>query len=514
MTTGRMSGAEGCGTIRGLLDARAAHDPDGVCLLEPGGRALDARALVASARASSAALGRLGIAPGESVAFALGNGLEAAQAVLGIQYGGRRALAVNLVAGTDIMGHALGHGRARAVLTTQALRPQVEAALGAATFEAACDSGTSAVLDVAEVLAGEADVEPARPAAGDDALLMYTSGTTGRPKGVRLTHANLLAGGRNVAAGHGLEPRDRALCTLPLYHINGLCVTLYGPLVSGGSTVLPERFSASGFWGQVTGSRCTWASLVPTQVAYLLHGAGARDAADALRFVRSASAPLAPDVHRAFEARFGLPLIETMGLTETAAQIATNPMPPAARRVGSPGRATGCELRVAGSPHAEGEILVRGPNVMAGYFRDAAATAAALDADGWLRTGDLGRLDGDGFLWVTGRLKELIIRGGENIAPREIDEALLAHPHVLEAAAFGRACADYGERVEAAVVRVPGTHVEEATLLAACEATLGAFRCPERVHFLDELPKGPSGKIQRLRCAELCAAADAPRPVR
>jgi len=344
---------------------------------------------------------------------------------------------------------------------------------------------------------------------------MYTSGTTGRPKGVLLSHANLIAGGENAVIAHKLGPDDRALCVLPLYHINGLCVTLMGPLVSGGSVVMPHRFSASKFWDLLREQDCTWFSVVPTQISYLLHGSrgdeSARQGLGRVRFGRSASAPLAPDVQEAFEARFGIPVIETMGLTETAAQILSNPLPPGTRKIGSPGIAYGNEIRIGDDKQAEvavgeeGEVLVRGGNVMKLYFKNENATREALTRDGWLRTGDLGRMDADGYVFITGRLKELIIKGGENIAPREIDEALYAHPNVIEAAAFACPCPNYGQRVEAGVAVDEGADVSEADLLALCEKRLGTFKTPDRIHFLPELPKGPSGKIQRIKLAELIA---------
>ena len=249
---------------------------------------------------------------------------------------------------------------------------------------------------------------------------------------------------------------------------------------------------------------------MPTIISHLLHGDADPSAAvkARLRFGRSASSALAPDVQTAFEARFGVPIIETMGLTETAAQILSNPLPPGMRKIGSPGMAYGNEVDVLDarqmpcSVGVEGEIAVRGPNVMLEYLHNPEATSGTF-ANGWLRTGDLGRKDADGYLFVTGRLKELIIKGGENIAPREIDEALYAHGDVIEAAAFARPCKTYGERVEAAVRVRDGSALSGEALIALCTQKLGAFKTPDRIHFLPELPKGPSGKIQRLKLLEL-----------
>jgi acyl-CoA synthetase (AMP-forming)/AMP-acid ligase II len=301
------------------------------------------------------------------------------------------------------------------------------------------------------------------------------------------------------------------LSSLPLYHINGQVIATLAPFVSGGSIVAPHRFSVQQWWGLAEAHRCTWINMVPTIIAYLLNAADAAPAAlPHVRFGRSASAPLPPEHHRAFEARFGLPVIEAMGMTECASLVFCNPHDDR-RRHGSPGLPCGVEAGIVGpdgaflGDGAQGEIVLRGPNVMAGYFKAPDKTAEAIDAQGWLRTGDLGHRDADGFYFVTGRLKELIIKGGENIAPREIDEALLRHPAVLEAAAFGVPDAAYGQDIAAAVIAKPGAALIEAELEAWCLRELGRFKTPRRWLMVAELPKGPSGKVQRLKLAELVA---------
>ena len=486
------------GTVRDWVDARAAAGGDAF-VFSDGAAALDWPALQAGARAVAAALTARGVAKGESVAILQPNGREGVLVFFGAVYGGFRATMINLAAGQDAIGYALDHCGARVALVHDSV---------ADVFAAARPEGLQRVTQI-EGAAPLHDITPQ-----DHALLMYTSGTTGRPKGVVHTHASLLAGGWTTAIAHALTSQDRALCVLPICHINGLCVTMMGPLVSGGSVAMCPKFSARQFWDQVDQMQANWFSVVPTIISHLLHG-DANPTADTkarLRFGRSASSALAPDVQTAFEARFGVPIIETMGLTETAAQILSNPLPPAVRKIGSPGLAFGNEVAVLGSdmrPCAvgeEGEIAVRGPNVMLEYLHNPDATAATF-SEGWLRTGDLGRKDVDGYLFVTGRLKELIIKGGENIAPREIDEALYAHADVIEAAAFARPCKTYGERVEAAVRVRAGSTLSNEVLIALCVEKLGKFKAPDRVHFLPELPKGPSGKIQRLKLLEVVDAA-------
>ncbi len=493
------------GSVGDVLAARATETPDVPFLIDPDDTALTYAQVAARAGGLAGWLAAQDIAPGDSVAWAMPNGPTSALTLLGILHGGYLATAINLVAGRDIIAYVLDHSDARIVFVTEETEPLLTEAL-------AQSSSQARLIRVALDLFDHAP-SAAKVTCENDALLMYTSGTTGRPKGVTLTHRALLAGGENPTVAHALTPADRALCTLPLYHINGLCVTIMGPLVSGGSVVLPPKFSVQRFWPLIREHRATWFSVVPTQISYLLHDETPFEAIPSLRFGRSASAPLSPDVQTAFEARFNVPIIETMGLTETAAQILSNPLPPGTRKVGSPGVAIGNEVMIADKAQAEaprgteGEVLVRGPNVMRCYRANPQATAEALTPDGWLRTGDLGRMDSDGYVTITGRLKELIIKGGENIAPREVDEALYTHADVIEAAAFACPCDLYGQRIEAGVMLAKGSTATEAVLIALCIERIGRFKAPDRVHVFPELPKGPSGKIQRIKLAALVLEA-------
>lgn len=273
---------------------------------------------------------------------------------------------------------------------------------------------------------------------------------------------------------------------------------------------MPPKFSAARFWELAIGKACTWINVVPTMISYLLEGeAPAPGRTSGIRFCRSASAALPPEHLLAFERRFGIGVVETMGLTETVAPSFSNPLNPARRKLGSVGRASGCDARVIDAAlqpvpdGVTGEVAIRGPNVMQGYYKDAQATAAAFTPDGWLRTGDLGHRDSDGFFFVTGRIKELIIKGGENIAPREIDEALLRHPAVLDAAAVGMPDRHYGQEILACVVLRAGAVVGEEALRSHCEELLGRYKTPRRIRLVAELPRGPSGKVQRLKLLDL-----------
>jgi acyl-CoA synthetase (AMP-forming)/AMP-acid ligase II len=505
-------------TVRELIDGHARDLADKPFLLAPEDAAVMSYAKLREHVLDIAAhLDALGIGPDGKVAFLLPNGYWTVALFLGAMYSGRVIVPLNAVSGDSALSYVIEHSDCRALFVDENLGKKFAGVLESLPDDVSLiptriDSGPEWPTDAV----GWAELPPLDP--DQDALLIYTSGTTGRPKGVLLTHRNVLAGGRNTMQAHQLTGKDRAMCVLPLYHINGEMVTVMGPLISGGSVVMPRRFSTSTFWETMAGYACTWFSVVPTIIAYLLEHAERegfdRDALaglSGLRFGRSASAPLAPEMHRAFEERFGVPIVETMGLTETAAQILSNPMPPATPKYGSPGIAVGNEAKVVDEhgntcpPGVPGELMIRGANVARGYYKNAEATAAAIDPDGWLHTGDLALQDEDGFFFITGRIKELIIKGGENIAPREIDEALYEHPAVLEAAGFGMPDTFYGQEVMACVALKPGVSCTETEIADVAQERLGAFKAPKRVFILEELPKGPSGKIQRLKLADLIA---------
>jgi long-chain acyl-CoA synthetase len=268
----------------------------------------------------------------------------------------------------------------------------------------------------------------------------------------------------------------------------------------------------SNYWELVAKHRCTWINVVPTIIAYLLNAPHPRDQGldiSSVKFCRSASAPLPPELHRAFEDRFGVSIIETFGMTETNAPCFTNPYDRAKRKIGSPGPAFGNTAKIIDPktgadlpPNTPGEVMLRGDNVMKCYYKDPENTAKTLQPDGWMHSGDVGYLDDDGFLFVTGRIKELIIKGGENIAPREIDEALLKHPAVLEAAAVGIPDERYGQEIMACVVLKPGASCSVDELSAFSEQELGRYKRPKVIKVVETLPKGPSGKVQRLKLLE------------
>jgi len=499
-------------TVRALIDYYAAEHPDKVFAIFP-----DAASEITWGDLRKASLqlshylAAKGVSPGARVGMLRANGQAALELFLGAMYGGYTIATFNPVAGESALRYVFEHSEVPIVFVDEANQALAEKIRKEQIPSLRIEIGVSREgLELPHIDDGS---ELVAPKANDDALLIYTSGTTGRPKGVIHSHASLLAGGANTAAAHHLTRDDRALCVLPLCHINGQVVTVMAPLLSGSSVVMPHRFRVSQFWDWIITNDCTWFSAVPTIISYLL---GADDrAADPsieslkqMRFGRSASAALPPAVHEAFVERFGVPLVETMGITETAAPILSNPLNPQGHRIGSPGRACGNDVRIAKESQAmtqvntEGEIQVRGANLMMRYLKEPEKTKEAFTEDGWYRTGDLGRMDSDGYVFVTGRIKELIIKGGENIAPREIDDVLYQFPGILEAAAIGMPDSNYGEDVAACVVPSPGTVIDLDGLRAHCEQNLGRFKTPSAFHVLDELPKGPSGKIQRLKLVE------------
>ncbi len=473
-----------------------------------------------------------GIAPGARVALFLDNGLAMSSLFLSIMAVNRVVTPINLLAQGSQLAYVLEHCEADILISSEEHRERLAGALKsvqvpprmlfidpdsiawpAMNEDGVSGKGVSQHDDPINRNDGRTGWhDNASDCASATALMMYTSGTTGKPKAAMMSHSNLLHAARAVAAWHGLARDDRVLSALPLYHINGQVIATLTPLISGGSLVTQRRFSASSWWQDVERYACTWINLVPTIVAYLLNQssseesiARARQAGKTVRFARCASAPLPPEHHQSFERRFGVVLIEAMGMTESSSVVFCNPMPPGIRKPGTPGLPVAVQARIM-SPDGnelpdlqQGEIWFRGPNVMQGYFKSPEQTGEAITADGWLRTGDLGHRDADGYYFVTGRLKELIIKGGENIAPREIDEALLAHPAVLEAAAVGVPHPTYGQDIMACVVLRDHAEVSAAELREFCRETLGPFKTPAEIRLLKALPKGPSGKIQRLK---------------
>jgi acyl-CoA synthetase (AMP-forming)/AMP-acid ligase II len=355
-----------------------------------------------------------------------------------------------------------------------------------------------------------ADAGTARPDPDDVALVLHTSGTTSRPKIVPLRHRNLVVSARNTAATLALTPQDRCLVIMPLFHIHGLVGTLLSSLSAGASVYCTPNFHTLKFYGWLDQSQATWYSAAPALHQMILARADRNSevvARHKLRLIRSSSAAMPPQVIQQLEDIFGCPVIEAYGMTEAAHQMASNPLPPRPRRPGTVGIPAGPEIAIMGPgntllPAGEtGEIVIRGENVTAGYAGNPKANEEAF-ANGWFRTGDQGAFDEDGYLRITGRLKEIINRGGEKVAPREVDDVLMDHPAVAQVITFAMPHALLGEEVAAAVVLRDGAAASEQELRAFAALHLADFKIPRKIVFLSEIPKGPTGKLQRIGLAQ------------
>jgi acyl-CoA synthetase (AMP-forming)/AMP-acid ligase II len=341
------------------------------------------------------------------------------------------------------------------------------------------------------------------PTADDIALILHTSGSTGRPKRVPLRHFNLAVSSANIANTYSLTEADVSLCIMPLFHIHGLVGSVMSTLLTGGTVVVPTKFNALSFWRTVREHGVTWYSGVPTMHQLLLARSRQKPAeAASLRFIRSCSAPLSSDLIYKIEGLFGVPFVEAYGMTEAAHQMTSNPLPPRHRKAGSVGVGAGLQIGIMdkdgnhlGLNH-RGEVAIQGANVFRGYENNPEANARAF-VHGWFRTGDEGYLDSDCYLHLTGRIKDIIIRGGENIAPHEVDEILLRHPGVAAAVTFGCAHPTLGEEVAAAVVLHESTDADEAALIKHCRESLAEYKVPKRIYLVKSIPTTATGKIRR-----------------
>ncbi len=500
-------------TVRSLIDYFAKTNPNKEFVYYPeSGRRFTWSEFQIRVRSVAENISALKLPPGIPITGLIGNGQASLEFFLGGMYGGFQVLLANPLAGPDILAYVVDHSETEIFFVV----PQ---------YEELMNKAFSKLTKIPKIIPThpkngpewkeldlEKNISIKSTKSNDNALLIYTSGTTGKPKGVVHTHNSLIHGGLNTQLAHELTSNDKTLCILPLYHINAQVVSVMSSIVSGSGIVLPERFKISEFWSNIVDEKCTWFSAVPTIFSYLMNAElnnKLKDELKNLRFGRSASAPLPPALHKAFQDRFGISIVETIGITETAAPLLSNPLNPKLHKLGSTGVAFGNKVRVANEKGEiakvgeENEIQVKGQNVMKEYLKNSKATKETFTADGWYRTGDLGVMDDEGYFFITGRIKELIIKGGENIAPREIDDVLYKHQNVLEAASFALPDKNYGQIVAAAITPRPGEVVTETELRNLCNESMGEFRSPSKFFFLNELPKGPSGKIQRLKLSDL-----------
>ena len=498
--------------IPALLRGGAGGD---VALSAPGRPDLDYDGLRGHVEATVAALNRRGIGRGDRVAIVLPNGPEMASAFVAIAAGAATA-PLNPAYKRPEFEFYLADLRAKALIVAKGDDTPARAAaaaLGVPAIEVRAEPGEPAGTFS---FVGAPDAEPAERGgmAGPDdvALVLHTSGTTSRPKIVPLLHRNVCATAENIRRTLRLGASDRCLNVMPLFHIHGLMACVLSTLHAGASVYCAPGFNALRVFGWLDDADPTWYSAVPTMHQAILARA-ARNAdvvaglRGRLRLIRSSSAALPSRVMAELEEAFSAPVVEAYAMTEAAHQMTCNPLPPAARKPGTVGIAAGPEVSVmdeAGNhlaPGDEGEIVIRGPNVTPGYENNEAANREAFTG-GWFRTGDQGFRDEDGYFTITGRLKEIINRGGEKISPREVDEVLMDHPAVQQVVTFAMAHAKLGEEVAAAVVLREGAEADAADVRAFAAGRLAGFKVPRKVVILDEIPKGPTGKLRRIGLAD------------
>ncbi len=493
-----------------LLDHHATHRPGAPAILAPGRRALTYRALHEHVRGCGRTLRAAGIGRRDRVAVVMANGADMAVATLATAAYAVCA-PVNPAFGPEELDRYFTSLQVRALITQAGLdSPARQAARtrGVPVFELSpAPDGPAGLFTLP---GSQAEPREDTPDPSDPALLFLTSGTTSQPKVVRLTHLNICTAAAVTGAALALQPTDRCINVMPLFHGHGLIGVVLSSLAAGASVVCTPGCDADCFAAWLAEFRPTWYSAVPTMHQAILaamgrHGAGSAPAS--LRFVRSASAPLPSRIAAELESAFGTCVIDTYAMMEaSSAPVACQPLPPGQRKPGSVGVPAGLDVAImdqAGAllrPGGTGEIVVRGATVMDGYDGDAAATQSAF-AGGWFRTGDLGFFDDDGYLFLTGRAKEIINRGGEKIAPREIDDVLLEHAAVAEAVAFPVPHSTLGEDVAAAVVLRDGVAATAQDLRQFMAGRLSDFKIPRQILIVSEIPRGPTGKLQRIGIA-------------
>ncbi|TDZ15840.1 putative peroxisomal-coenzyme A synthetase [Colletotrichum orbiculare MAFF 240422] len=399
--------------------------------------------------------------------------------------------------------------------------PAVKAAqkFNAAVAETYWDAAKKEVaLDVKELgqLKGKGPEQVLKADADDVALVLHTSGTTSRPKVVPLTHRNLTRTMKNIQNTYQLTNKDRTMLVMPLFHVHGLLCGLLAPLACGGSMVVPTKFSATEFWQDFIAHKANWYTAVPTIHQILLKNP-TPNPLPPIRFIRSCSSPLSPTVFHQLEDTYKAPVLEAYAMTEAAHQMTSNPLPPAKRKPGTVGIGQGVEVRILDdngdelAQGQEGEICIKGENVTKGYLNNPSANASSFTKGGFFRTGDQGKKDEDGYIIITGRIKELINKGGEKISPIELDNVLTRHPAVSEAVSFAIPDEMYGQEIAVAIVLKQGQQLRQDELRGWVAEKLAKFKVPKKIYFTETMPKTATGKIQRRIVAEKMLLQEQPK---
>ncbi|ORY09382.1 hypothetical protein BCR34DRAFT_602896 [Clohesyomyces aquaticus] len=478
--------------------------------------------LATDVKAFQQQLAKLGVSPQSAVSIALPNSYEFIVSFIAASWQRAIAAPLNPAYKQSEFEFYIDDLKSAVALVPKGAFAQDAAAVRAARkYQAAIAecyyNGKEVVLDIKEkgklASKGSQKVETAQP--DDVALVLHTSGTTGRPKAVPLTHRNLLRTMQNIQTTYQLGPKDRTMLVMPLFHVHGLLAGFLAPLASGGSVIVPIKFSAHEFWKDFNEFKANWYTAVPTIHQILLKSAMPNPKPH-IRFIRSCSSPLSPKVFHELEKAFGAPVLEAYAMTEAAHQMTSNPLPPGKRMPGSVGIGQGVEIKILDQegnevPQGkEAEICIRGENVTKGYLNNPSANASSFTKDGFFRTGDQGKQDPDGYVIITGRIKELINKGGEKISPIELDNVIAQNPAVSEAVSFALEDEHYGQDVGVAVVVKEGQKLDAGTLKSWMAEKVAKFKLPKQIFFTDVMPKTATGKIQRRLVAE--AMLKQPKP--
>jgi long-chain acyl-CoA synthetase len=500
-------------SIPELLQQRVAATPDKIFLVsEADNRQYFYKELEAAVMRTARMLAAKGVRKSDVVSLLLPNSVEYVIAYFACWQLGALAGPINSLLKSQEIAYVISNSEARALLVNSEFLPLIETIRDELTSLQAIITFDNEADATREEING---VDPTAEIEGDhEAIIIYTSGTTGKPKGCLLTHANVIANARQISSWLGFTAKDRLLTIMPLFHMNAVSVTTMSALYAGGSTVVSPKFSASRFWQIISDYQVTSFGSVATMLSMLLStypdGVPAGLKTNQLRFAMCGSAPVPAEVLRRFEEKFNCLVVEGYGLSESTCRSTFNP-PDQRRRPGSCGVPIGNEMRVVDEEDREvpdgelGEIVLRGENILKGYYKNDTANATAF-RNGWFHTGDIGYRDADGFYFIVDRKSDMIIRGGENIYPREIDEVLYQHPDIAAAAAVGVKDELYGEEVAAVVVLKPGANTTEQEVIDHCKTRLADFKCPKSVHFVEDIPKGPTGKLLKRELAKMLSA--------
>ncbi len=501
-------------SIPELLQTRASATPNKLFLLsEADGRRFTYSEFAESVARAARMLIANGIRKGDTVSLLLPNSAEYVIAYFACWQIGALAGPINSLLKAQEIAYVISNSEAKALLVNSDSLTVVDSIRGELpALEAIIPFDNEAEATRDFTASRPSELTPVSEIGREaEAIIIYTSGTTGKPKGCLLTHGNVIANARQISEWLGFTAADRLLTIMPLFHMNAVSVTTMSALYAGGSTVVSPKFSASRFWQIISDYQVTSFGSVATMLSMLLatypDGVPNGLQTKQLRFAMCGSAPVPAEVLKRFEDVFHCLVIEGYGLSESTCRSTFNP-PDKRRRPGSCGLPIGNEMRVVDEEDREvaegslGEIVLRGENILKGYYKNDDATAAAF-RNGWFHTGDIGYRDGDGFFYIVDRKSDMIIRGGENIYPREIDEVLYQHPSIEAAAAVGVPDKLYGEEVAAFVVLKEGANSSEQELIEFCKARLADYKCPKTVRFVKDIPKGPTGKLLKRELAKM-----------